>query len=361
MKKFILTTLAIILVSALIFSGCAEPAPAPTPAPAPAPAPAPTPPEVITLRYADQNPKGGWEGQHAMQPWIAAMEEATGGKVKFEIYDAQTLCKGVDAWEALKSGVADVAWCFHGYWAGLTPLADVISLPSLEFKSAEQASGILWQLYEKYPSIKKQFADNHVLLTWTSNPYFLITSEKQVKSLDDLKGLKLRLTGGPPTELGKELGISPVNVGMPDTYADLQKGVFDGMMIPWEAIISFRQYEVVKYYTFFPSFVVYFTQSVNLNVWNGLPSDVQKQIESVCGLEGSKFWGKNMFDTAESAAREAIKAGNYPMIETTLSDADAAKLQEMSRPLWEKWVKDNEAAGYSEAQEILDTPLGLIK
>jgi len=237
----------------------------------------------------------------------------------------------------------------------------VVSLPLLGLETAEQASGILWQLYEKYPSIQQQFADNHVLLTWTSNPYFLITSEKQVKALDDFEGTKIRLTGGPPTELGKMLGISPVMVGMPDTYSNLQKGVMDGMMIPWEAIYSFRQYEVVKYYTYFPSYVVYFTQAVNLDVWNSLPSDVQKQIESVCGLEGSKFWGKNMFDSAQVAAKKVIQEGGYPLNETTLSAGDVAKLKEMSQPLWEKWVKDNEAAGYPEAQEILDTTLDLIK
>jgi TRAP-type C4-dicarboxylate transport system substrate-binding protein len=344
MKKLILP-LIVLLVFILSVLSCASPAPA----------------AVITLRYADQNPKTGWEGQNAMLPWIQSIEKATNGRVKFEIYDAQTLTKGPDTWEALKGGVADVAWCFHGYWAGLTPLADVISLPSLSFKNAEQASGVLWQLYEKYPSIRQQFADNHVLLTWTSNPYFLITSNKQVKTLDDLNGLKLRLTGGPPTDLGKMLGISPVMVGMPDTYTDLQKGVMDGMMIPWEAIYSFRQYEVVKYYTYFPSFVVYFTQSVNLDKWNSIPADVQKQIESVCGLKGSQFWGKNMFDSAETAARKVIKDGNYQMTETTLSSADAAKLEQMATPLWQKWVKDNTDAGHPEAQEILDTTLNLIK
>ncbi|HJX13987.1 MAG TPA: TRAP transporter substrate-binding protein [Dehalococcoidales bacterium] len=316
---------------------------------------------MITLRYADQNPKGGWEGQHAMLPWIERMEKATNGRVKFEIYDAQTLTKGPDTWEALKANVADVAWAFHGYWAGLTPLADVISLPSLAFKNAEHASGILWQLYEKYPSIRQQFAANHVLLTWTSNPYFLITTDKQIKTLDDFKGTKIRLTGGPPTELGKALGISPISVGMPDTYANLQKGVMDGMMIPWEAIYSFRQYEVVKYYTFFPSFVVYFTQSFSKAAWDKLPPDIQKQLESVGGLEGSKFWGKNMFDTAEGAAREAIKAGNYTMMESTLAAADVAKLEAMSQPLWDKWVQDNVAAGHPEAAEILKTTQDLIK
>ncbi len=345
MKRLIVISLAIVLITGLILSGCGEAEET----------------EVITLKYADQNPKDGWEGKNAMQPWLKQIEEATNGRVKFEIYDAQTLCKGVDAWEALKGGVADVAWCFHGYWAGMTPLADVISLPALDFENAEQASGTLWQLYEKYPSISEQFDDNHVLLTWTSNPYFLITTEKQVKTLEDFQGMKLRLTGGPPTELGKQLGISPVMVGMPDTYADLQKGVMDGMMDPWEALISFRHYEVVNYYTFFPSYVVYFTQSMNINTWNSLPSDVQKQIEGVCGLKGSKFWGKNMFDTAEVEARKIIKDGGFPLNETTLSAGDAAKLKEMSEPLWEKWVKDNEAAGYSEAQGILDTMMEMIK
>jgi TRAP-type C4-dicarboxylate transport system substrate-binding protein len=340
--------LTLILTTLTLMISCAQAAPAKSG-------------QVITLRYADQNPKGGWEGQHAMLPWIHAMEKATHNRVKFQIYDAQTLTKGTDAWEALKSGVADVAWCFHGYWAGLTPLADVISLPSLAFKNAEQASGILWQLYEKYPSMRRQFADNHVVLLWTSNPYFLITTDKEVKTVNDLKGLKLRLTGGPPTSLGKALGISPVSVGMPDTYADLQKGVMDGMMIPWEAIYSFRQYEVVKYYSFFPSFVVYFSQAFSNEAWNKLPPDVQKQIESVCGLQGSKFWGRNMFDTAEGAARKAIKAGNYTMIENTFSAADDAKLEEMSKPLWDKWIKDNKAAGHPEAADIFKTTRDLIK
>lgn len=363
MRRFVLVTLVVVLLSALILAGCSEEAPSThTPISSPSPSTTPTSqPQVITLRYVDQNPKDGWEGQNAMQPWIAAIEEATNGGVKFEVYDAQTLTKGTDAWEALKGGVADVAWCFHGYWAGMTPLADVISLPSLPFKSAEQASGILWQLYQKYPTMQQEFADNHVVLAWTSNPYFLITTEKEVKTADDLKGLKLRLTGGPPTELGKALGISPVNVGMPDTYANLQKGVMDGMMDPWEALYSFRHYEVVKYYTFFPSFVVYFTQAFSNAAWNKLPADIQRQIESVGGLQGSEFWGKNMFDTAEGAAREAIKQGGYMMIENTFSAADDAKLQELAQPLWDKWVQDNTAAGHPEAADILKTAQDLIK
>ncbi len=108
--------------------------------------------------------------------------------MQVEPYFNQTLTKGVDAWVATQNGVADFAWMFHGYWANMTTLADVISLPLMPFTSAKQASGIFWQLYEKYPKLAAQFGANRVLVTYCSQPYFLITTKKQVKTLDDWKG-----------------------------------------------------------------------------------------------------------------------------------------------------------------------------
>ena len=63
------------------------------------------------------------------------------------------------------------------------------------------------KLYEKYPQIRKQFSDNHILLLYTTDPYFLITTKKQVKTLEDIRGLKIRMMGGPSTEMMKKLGM----------------------------------------------------------------------------------------------------------------------------------------------------------
>ena len=345
--RVLLLPLVIILVASLLAIGCA---------------PAAAPGEVIQLKYADQNPETGWEGTHAAQPWTAQIEKATNGRVKITGYYAQSLFKGVDAWQSLKSDVADIAWCFHGYWAGMTPLADVLTLPFLPFKSAEQASGIFWQLMEKYPSMAKEFADNKVLVTYTSSPYLLITTKKQVKTLEDLKGLKIRVTGGPPTEQMKLLGAIPQSIGMPDTYENLQKGVIDGMAIPWEALYSFRQYEVAKYWTIVPLHTVYFTQSMNLNSWNNLPADVQKQVMSVCGLSGSKFWGKNMFDSAAAAARDEIKKQGIQISEYTLPQSELDRWTQIAgKPLWDQWIADMKAKGMPEAEEIFNTTLDMIK
>ena len=322
---------------------------------------APSLAQVIKLTLADQNAEMGWGPVHALQPWVKKVEEATKGRVKIDIFYAQTLAKGPDIWNAVKTGVADMGWCFHGYWPDMTPLSDVITLPGLPFKTAEKGSEVLWKLYEKYPSIQKEYKDVHVLQLWSSIPYFLITTKKQVKTIEDVKGLKIRVVGGPPTEQMKALGAVPTLIPMPDTYLSLDKGVIDGMGAPWEAVHGFRLYEIVKYYTLVPLSAVYFSMSVNKQKWESLPPDIQQAITSVSGLEAAKFWGRNFFDTARDGVMERVKAGNYQMVEYTPPPQELERWTKASEPLWKEWVKKMESKGRPEAQEILNATLDLLK
>ena len=316
----------------------------------------------ITLTFANQNPDKSWSGMNAIAPWAKQVEKATGGKVKIQIFYSQTLTKGKDAWGATKSGIADISWCFHGYWPGMTPLADVVSLPALPFNSAEKGSEVLWKLYEKYPAIQKEFSANKVLLLFTSNPYILITTKKQVKTVEDIKGMKIRMSGGPPTEMMKALGGTPMMVPMPDNYMAMQKGVTDGMGAPWEAIHGFRLYEVANYYTETPFPAVYFSIAMNKRKWDSLDKDIQDAIMSVSGLEGSKFWGRNHFDTAKEGVMEKVKSMGKSIDIYSLSDAERQRwLDKAGKPVWDQWVKRMEAKGHANAQEILDTAVSFGK
>jgi len=318
--------------------------------------------EVIKLNLAWQDPQQGWGAVQALQPWLKNVEEAAKGKVKVDVFYSQTLVKGIDTWNALKSGVADMGWCIHGYWADMTPLAEVIILPSLPFRTGEKGSEVLWRLYEKFPDIQKQFKDVHVLHFWTSHPYFLITSKKQVKKVEDMKGLKIRVTGGPQFEQMKTLGAVPVLIPMPDVYQSLDKGVVDGMAAPWEAILSFRLYEIVKYYTIVPLCATYHSVSMNIQKWNSLPKDVQGAMMSVSGLEGSKFWGRNFFDTAEEAVNEQVKKGNYQLVKFTVPPEEVERWTRVAgEPVWKGWVNKMEGKGYPVAQQILNTALEMVK
>ena len=318
--------------------------------------------QVIRLTLADQNSPTSWGAIHALQPWVKQVEEATGGRVKIDVYPSQTLAKGPDIFTAVKTGIVDIGWCFHGYWPDMTPLADVVTLPSLPFRTGEKGAEVLWRLYEKFPAIQKEFAAVKPLMLWTSAPYFLLTAKKQVKTLEDLKGLKIRVAGGPPTEQIKALGAVPTLIPMPDNYQAMDKGLIDGMGAPWEATHGFRLYEVAKYYTMAPLSAVYFSMSMNKDKWDSLPKDVQDAIMSVSGLTGSRFWGRNFFDTAEQGVIERVKEGKYEMVRYELPPAELARWTKAGgEPLWDDWVKRMAAKGHPEAREILAATLDLLK
>ncbi len=323
---------------------------------------APSVAQVIKLTLADQNPATGWGPVHALQPWAKKVEEATKNRVKIDIFPAQTLAKGPDIFNAVKSGVADMGWCWHGYWPDMTPLSDVITLPGLPSKSAEQGSEVLWKLYERFPAIQREYKDVHMLQLWTGDPRFLITSKKQVKTMEDIKGLKIRTAGGPPTEQMKALGAVPVLIPMPETYQSLDKGVVDGLDISWEATNSYRLYEVAKYYTFAPLTTTYFSMVMNRQKWESLPKDLQQAITSVSGLEAAKFWGRNFFDTVEAAVVENAKKGGYTLVKYVLPPEEGERwVKASAEPIWKEWVKKMEAKGRPEAQQILNAALEMFK
>jgi len=148
---------------------------------------------------------------------------------------------------------------------------------------------------------------------------------------------------------------------MPEMFLSLQRGIVDGMSVSWEDIHGFRLYEAVKYYTETPFPAVYFSIIMNQKKWDSLPKDVQEGIMSVSGFEGSKFWGKNHFDTAREGVIERAKA-DYREIELySLTDQERARwLAVAGKPIWDEWIKKMTIEGHPEAQKILDALLEML-
>ena len=201
-----------------------------------------------------------------------------------------------------------------------------------------------------------------MLLFFTSEPYTLITRDKPVRSIEELKGLKIRMVGGPPTEMVQALGGAPLFVSMADAYISLQKGVVDGMGAPWEAIHTWRFYDVVNHYTQVPFPAVYFSVVMNKATWESLPPDVQSAIMSVGGLAGSKFWGRNFFDNAKSVSLEKIDASGKSDHIYTLSPEERDRwLETGGRPVRSDWTRRMEEMGFANASQILDAAVELCE
>jgi TRAP-type C4-dicarboxylate transport system substrate-binding protein len=358
-NKLFLVLVACVLVVSLLLAACA-PAPAPAPKPTPAPAPAPKV-EPITLAYGSHNPPMGWEAQNASEPWIKQVSQATNGAVTIKGFYGEALIKGTAAWEAIKAGQADIAWIATGFFPGVFSLFDVMMLPFLQLPSSEAGADVIWQLYEKYPSMQKQWADVKVLTFTVLYPFFPATNNKLIKTPEDLKGMKLRALGGPQTDTLKLFEASPVMLGIGDCYENIGKGVVDGMLSNWEANMSFKIPEVAKNMSYLPFGSSFFATVMNLKKWNSLPPAVQQQIMSVSGRTGTKFVSKAMGDGSFAVGRKTFMDKGVTLNEFTPTAAEIETWKKAAEPVWEKWVKDQEAKGITDARAILNDMVQMLK
>jgi len=318
--------------------------------------------EIITLSFADQNSDISWGPVHATQPWAKEVEKATNGRVKIEIYPNQTLAKGTQVWKAVKDGIADMGWFLLGYAPGLAPYADVITLPGLPFTTAEQGSVMLWKLYEKFPEMREQLGDNQILLLHTGPPMILLMPKKPVRTLEDLRGMKIRSHGGPIVETYKKWGATPIFLPMPDCYVAMQKGTVDAIGALYEPIPGFKLDEVTKHITEnTPLNAGHMVVMMNKNKWNSLPKDIQDAIMSVSGLEGSRFFGRNFFDAANVPIKKMVQEKTDIEIYTLPDEERQRWIDAGAKPVWEEWVQKMESQGHSRTREILNAALEMME
>ncbi|MBN1189804.1 MAG: TRAP transporter substrate-binding protein [Dehalococcoidales bacterium] len=349
--------LAVVILAGIILNGCS------------AAGPVSTERKEVTadtgktwnLKYAIEQTPTSYYYLYGHVPYTRSVEEATGGRVKITIYDSQTLMKSNQNWEGVDAGIADMAWLFTGLYPGQFSIAEVSTLPYI-FPDAATGAKVSWQMFCSYPEIQARFKDVKVLAVWTTEPYFIVSRSKFYKTLDDFQGEKMRAGGGPPTDFVKAMGASPMLLSMPDCYLNLQRGVFDAMPIPAEAYVSFSLYEVAPYVTYVSTVAMYQALIMNLDTWNSFPTEVQEQIMSVSGETASVMMSRDVFDRAKREMKDRLeKAGGSIREYTVPSDEVQRWIEKGGKPVWDEWVRTQEAAGLTRARQILDDTMALTR
>ena len=294
--------------------------------------------------------------------WAKQVEQATDNKIKVTVFPGETLLKAQDVLEGVQGGVADIAWVTLGYFPGRFPATEIMSLPGLYLPEGVKNSRILQQLFEKFPDMQKEFKGVKVLHLNASDPFSLFTTKKPVKTLADMKGMKIRETNGPyPQKMWERLGASSVALPMPQVYESFQKGVVDGISSGWGGLLTFRLYEVLKYWTANSgNSSTLFAMVINEDKWKSLSPELQKAVMSVSGVAGAELGGAQAFGPGVyAAAQNAMKPGGFTVERVELEAADLAKFKETARSMWEEWVKEVTAKGVN-GRAILDEATRLI-
>ncbi len=277
---------------------------------------------------------------NVIEPWMKMIEERTKGQVKINPYFNMTLAPAAQLFDATVKGLADISESYTFDPPGKFNITQTMALPETGFKTSVNCSRALWHLYKTFPEMKEEYKGVKVLWLHTTPAMKLMMKRKPVRSLEDLKGLKIAVSGDLGVKVAKALGFSPVTMPTADIYVAQDKGVIDGHVRPTELLISRSFHEVTKYAVDVDLGHDLFFIAMNSNTFNKLPPDAQKVFDKLSGDWAGDFTGKE-WDKFELDAENQAKAKGIEYI--SLSPQELARWRKLLVPIHEEFAAELES------------------
>jgi len=270
--------------------------------------------------------------------WAKEIEKRTDGKVKITVFYGGTLTPADKCYDGVVRGISDIGFSVFAYTRGKFPLTEVADLP-LGIKTGLVATKVINDFYKKFKP--KELDEVQVMYLHGHGPGILHT-KKEVKTLEDVKGLKIRCTGM-AAKIAGALGATPVAMPMGETYDALSRGVVDASMAPYEALQGWKWGEVVKFSTedWGASYSAGMFVVMNKQKWNTIPPDLQKIIEKI-NEEYIEKQGKT-WDEIEKAGKDFTVARGNKII--SLSPDENRKWEKAVKPLLDEYKKNMKDKG----------------
>jgi TRAP-type C4-dicarboxylate transport system substrate-binding protein len=293
--------------------------------------------KIIRLNYQTFQPATHWYVPFN-KDWINEIEKGTGGTVKITQYPMGLLSPQAQTYDGVVKGIIDIGETVPAYSAGRFPFMEIADIP-LGGKSATALAHAMNELYKKYKP--KEFDDVKVLYFHTSCPLRLQVAKKPVYKLEDLKGLKVRTSGG-SVRILKLLGATPVAMPMSDTYDAISRGVVDANWNSDEALRSFKLADIIKYSVWCDANVQLFVVAMNKGKWNSMSPKQQKVIEEATSKLMEKHirgWDTSVVQSIEWAKKE--KGVQFIL----LSEEEQKRWTEKTSPLVDEYVQKMKKMG----------------
>ena len=291
-------------------------------------------------------------------PWCDKVAAESAGRIRCQHYPAMLL--GGTAPQLLsqvRDGVADVVWTLPGYTPGRLPLTEVFELPFI-CTDQESSSRAVWDFVEKHTM--GEFAGLKPIAVWVPGSFAMHLRDKELKSLADLKDLKIRGSSRLTTRLLASLGAQPVGMPMTQMAESLSKGIIEATMLPWEVVPSTKVHELTKYSVEFGGEHTMSTTVqmfvMNRKKYDSLPPELKKVIDANSGAEVSAWAGK-VWDDATLAGRQSAvdRKNTFYMVPAD----EVKKWQKASESVTAEWVKEVTAKGH-DGQKLLAEAQALL-
>jgi TRAP-type C4-dicarboxylate transport system substrate-binding protein len=278
--------------------------------------------------------------------WFAnEVEKRSGGKIKITVYPGASLgFGGARIMTVVKDGLLEYAQMWGAHTAGELRINEVIELPGLipyDLALRRQIVQTLTPYWEKAHG-ERGIIPLAVAQVEPRNIY----SRKPIKSLADIKGMKVRAQGVVETDFTRAIGASPVTLSWEEVYPALQQGAIDGYWVTHSATFNAKLHEVAKHcYEVGLGGATWFLLG-NRRAIEGLPADLQKVVRDAGKEAAQRVWDR--VDPDIKTFRERLEKGGMAFTQATPQDMKV--MLDAAQGVWAEWTQK----GGPVAKEMVD-------
>lgn len=274
-------------------------------------------------------------------PWVKDVIEATNGAVAPKL-SAAAVGPPPKNWQTVVKGVADIVVLANLFQPKRIQLPVLAEMP-LSSPSGEKASTALWNTHTEFFAPADEYKGAKLLGSFVLTPNVINSGTKEITSIEDLKGYKLRASPGITTNLLNEMGAVPVASGPSKIFGLISKGVVDGVAVPAHGLRAFRMLPYIKSVTVVPGGLsnTSFSLLMNGDKWDSLTLEQQEQVMSVSGSHISKRSHK--FDKIAAGSLKALTDQGGTIVQPNA--AFMAAVAKHTAGLQAEWLKKAKAKG----------------
>lgn len=284
------------------------------------------------LRSADTH-VDGYPTVEAVKYMSDLLAKATNNHYKIQVFHSSQLGEEKDTIQQTQFGVIDMNRINLAPLNNIVPETQVPSLPFL-FRSVEHMHKVMdgpigddiLKAFEPHDMIGLAFYD--------SGARSFYNSKHPIKSLADMKGLKLRVQQSDLfIALVQAMGANPTPMPFGEVYSSLQTGVIDGAENNWPSYQTTRHFEIAKYYTMTEHSMAPEVLVVSKKTWMKLSPEDQKALRQTAKASVTKM--RELWTASEKEAMDAVKAGG-----AQISEVDKKPFIDAMAPVYDKFVTD---------------------
>jgi len=257
------------------------------------------------------------------------IDKATNGELKMQLHLSGTLqISPSDITRAVGENIVQIGDDLFN--SGNIPVAGIARLPMLvqSYDDFTKVAAVL------EPYIEKAFAaKGSTVLAAYSYPMQVVWGKKKLASLDDIKGLKLRVAAPEQGEFVRRFGGTSITMSAPEVPSALDRGVVDGIFtagvgaVLWKDLLKYGFLIVVNVNN---SYII-----ANTDAFNKLTPDLQAKLRKVA--QEIARWNQETMRTEEAASQNTLKDAGYVL--TQPNAPEIARATETMRPYWDEWAK----------------------